>query len=122
MKPAPEDFEIPGNAPRWVIIDITTLDLPDDSYYYGPSPYHDSIPWAEANRVARTLITPGAKAELVFAPSNLPEPVLRGVEALLAHPAIEVVDGIVYRGGHRLRAMRRQGVERTIGTVRDTNA
>lgn len=107
------------SAALWTLIDLTTLDLSDDPDY-GPDPYYDDIPWAAANAAALELITIGAPAEPTAAPEHLPKPVRRGVEAILGHHWIEVVQGTIYEGGHRLHAMHRKHIHHTIGIRRDT--
>lgn len=106
---------------RWVEVDITTLDLFDDPEYYGPDSYYDSIPWAEVIPAALGLIAIGESTDQIGPLEGIPKKLRPGVEALLVHPPIQAENGIIYRGGHRLRAMQRQGVLRAIGVARAAN-
>lgn len=103
---------------RWVEVDITRLHLFEDPNYYGPDPYYDSIPWAEVLRAALGLITIGESTDRIAPLEGISKDLRPGVEAVLVNPPIEVEDGMIIRGGHRLRAMQRQGVHQTIGVTR----
>jgi len=105
-------------AERWVEVDIAALDLFEDPEYYGPDPYYDSIPWAEVLRAALRLITIGEPTDQIGPLEGISRDLRPGVEAILVHPPIEVEEGVVFRGGHRLRAMQRQGVLCAIGVAR----
>ena len=115
-----EVIDEPMPIARWVWIDISTIDLSNDADYPAHDPYYDRLPWAQANELAAQLVQIGAPADPVYPPDDLPAKLRRGIEAIISDRPIQVIDGHVYEGGHRLRAMNRKGVRRTIGVNHDT--
>lgn len=98
----------------WVKVDIEALtDWPD---YEDPERY-DHIPWQPVCDLALSIVQFGEPSQQIYPSDDLPEPVQRGLELLLSIDPVHVTPRALTDGGHRLAAMKRQGVRYTVGVL-----
>lgn len=98
------------------MIDITTLsDWPD--YPPGDTDRFADVDWAAACEIALELVDAGGPWCPIDVPRDLPDSIRVGLELLLVSPPIDVTPRQLTDGGHRLAAMRSQGVRYTVGVL-----
>jgi Family of unknown function (DUF6308) len=114
--PPPPELEAVYDAPplRWVQIDLRRL-------HYTPwreGPWYDRVPWASVMEVLRKHVVVGSEVERSLEdslPDGLPPLVQEGVWSLFVEPLGLGPDGHPIGGGHRMLAMRRQGLTHAYG-------
>lgn len=98
----------------WSVIDITTLrDWPD--YPPGDADRFTHVDWPTTCEIAIELAPIGRAWSPIKVPQDAPDDVRTGLELLLVAPPIDATPEQLIDGGHRLVAMRSQGVRFTVG-------
>jgi hypothetical protein len=94
----------------WVEVDVAATPQYE---IWRDSPWYASVDWAEASRIAFSLVTLGG-VEFQPIPEDLDHTIEEAVGSLLYFP-IDSDSEMIYNGGHRLSAMKQQGVSKTLG-------
>ena len=98
----------------WTVIDIDELrDWPD--YPKDAAERFSFVNWPAACSMAIAMIDVGAVWEPLAVPDDLPDGVRVGLELLVSTTPIDATPGQLTDGGHRLLAMKGQGVRFTVG-------
>lgn len=101
-------------TPRWVIVDLRQL-------HYEPwneQPWHNSVPWAQVMTALEPYVAQGAGVDFSVMDRvliGLPLLVQEGVWSLFREPLGIQPDGHPIGGGHRMLAMKRQGLSYAFG-------
>jgi hypothetical protein len=115
--PAPPKNIEPWETPAmiWTELDLRTLATYD---LWNNSPWHDEVPWADVMNALRPFVTIGDAVDMTVLdrlPSDLPELVRSGLASLFAEPLGSQDDGQPVGGGHRMTAMKKQGLQYAFG-------
>lgn len=95
----------------WVEVDVATTAAYE---LWKDDPWYDSVHWAEASQVALALVQLGSSDPPASIPRGLGRALEFAVGSLLDWP-IDADERDVIDGGHRLAAMKKQGVGKTLG-------
>jgi hypothetical protein len=127
VRDVPPNFpHYPPSSPEHVNFGETStlvwveLDLEDLGVYelWKDNPWYDSVPWGEVMNVLRPLITVGAAMDgtvIDRLPPALPKLVVEGVCSLFMEPLGIDAEGHPIGGGHRMIAMKSQGLRHAYG-------
>jgi hypothetical protein len=99
----------------WVELELETL---ADYELWNPSPWHDDVPWAAVMSALRPFVTIGDAVDMTIPqrlPSHLPDLVREGINSLFHEPLGIQSDGQPVGGGHRMTAMKKQGLHQAFG-------
>jgi len=98
------------------MIDLSQLrDWPD--YEDNDSSRFDFVDWPAASSLALSRVELGAEWEPLAPPRGIPDSVRTGVELLISGMPIDASRNRLTDGGHRLLAMKNQGVRYTVGVA-----
>lgn len=101
-------------TPRWVLVDLHQLNYEP----WNEQPWHDSVPWDQVMEALELYVVPGADVDFSILDrviAGLPLLVQEGVWSLFREPLGIQPDGHPIGGGHRMLAMKRQGLNYAYG-------
>lgn len=104
----------------WSVVDVESV-TKWPNYTEDDAARFAHIPWANVCELAFSMVTIGEPSTAVELPGGLADDIRNGLELVLVGMPIQVTKGHLIDGGHRLLAMRRQGVRFTIGVADDTS-
>jgi hypothetical protein len=116
--PAPWRSMEPSNdlpAMHWVELDLREL---GEYEAWNDQPWHDRVPWAQVMEALRPYVVPGTEVDHSITERllpGLPRLVKEGVMSLFREPLGIQSDGRPIGGGHRMLAMKRQGLTHAFG-------
>ncbi len=115
--PAPPESLEPSEVltPVWVELELGTL---ADYELWNPSSWHDDVPWADVMNALRPYVAVGDAVDMTILqrlPPYLPDLVREGINSLFDEPPGIQIDGQPVGGGHRMTAMKKQGLQYAFG-------